>query len=184
MRILIAFASKSKSAELLASHIVEGCRIAGIEPEMLNLGDSYKLFDYLPIRSLLPKSKIQMPHDLSSYDIIFIGFEIHNASESGKFLDFIESHDFSGKRVALFCSYYVNRKYLDRIVKKLEGRNAQVFNTISLKRKGLSAFIGFGSLDENDLVRAEAFAERTINNTLGRKVRKDSEKSQIKGYRK
>lgn len=184
MRILIAFASKNRSARKLTGHIAKGCRAAGLEPEVLDLNDSYRFLDYLPIRPLINRVKRNPTHDLTSFDLIFIGFEIHNASESSKFLDFIEGNDFSGKRVAIYCSYYVNRKYLEGIIRRLEGKSAEVFNTLSLKRKGLSAFFGFGDLDENDLIRAEAFAERTVNNTIGRKVWKESEKSQIRGYRK
>jgi flavodoxin len=184
MKILIAFASKSRSAQKLSEHIAAGCRAAGAEPVVLDLKDSYRFADYLPLRPILGRREGRATHDLSSYGLLFIGFEIHNASESSNFLDFVEHNDFSGKRVAIFCSYFVNRKYLERIIRKFEGKRAEVFNTLSLKRKGLSAFIGLGNLDENDLVRAEAFAERAVNNTLGRKVWKDSEKAQIKGYRK
>ncbi|HLC47690.1 MAG TPA: hypothetical protein VJI13_01325 [Candidatus Norongarragalinales archaeon] len=184
MRILVVFASKNKSVERLSKHIAIGCRNAGIEPEMLDLEDSYRFIDYLPLRPIFGGKGGRPVRDLSTFEIIFIGFEIHNASESGRFLDFIESHEFSGKRIALFCSYYVNRKYLGRIIRKLEGKSAEIFNTLSIRRKGLAAFFGLGRLDENDLVRAEAFAERVVNNSLGRKIWKDSEKAQIKGYRK
>ncbi|MFH1750452.1 MAG: hypothetical protein ABH863_02115 [Candidatus Micrarchaeota archaeon] len=184
MRILVAFASKNKSAEKLARHIAIGCRAAGAEPDMLDLRDSYRILDYLPMRPLFGPGKKGKPHDMGAYELIFIGFEIHNASESSKFLDFIEHNDFSGKRVGIFCSYYVNRKYLDRIIQKFQSKSAEVLNTLSLKRRGFSAFFGLGNLDQNDLIRAEAFAERAVNNALGRKVWKHSEKSQIRGYRK
>ncbi|MFH0971257.1 MAG: hypothetical protein V1835_01695 [Candidatus Micrarchaeota archaeon] len=184
MRILIAYASKKGFAKRLADHIAQGCRAAGVAPDLKDLKDSFKLFDYLHFVPFLPRSKASIDHDLPHYDLIFIGFEIHNISQSSKLLEFIEGNDFGGKRVALFCSYFINRKYLQRVVEKFEKRHAQVYNTISLKRKGLDAFIGLGATDENDLIRAEAFAERTINNLLGRKIFKENEKGQIRNYRK
>jgi flavodoxin len=185
MRILLIYASRIGSSKKLAQSIANGCRTAGIEPEIRDLLDSFKLFDYLHFLPI-PKSKA-MPgivQDLSTYDLIFLGFEIHNYSSSSKLMEFIDNNDFNGKKIALFCTYYINKKYLHKIEEKFRMKNADIFNTISLKRKGLNTFFGFGNLEENDLVRAEAFAERSINNLLGRKITKENEKQQIKGYRK
>lgn len=186
MRVLIVFASKKGSARRLAEQIAIGCQNAGITPDIVDLRDSYKFFDYLHFLPFQAKydPKETIGHDIANYDLIFTGFEVHNISENSKLLHFIELNDFRNKKVALFCSYYFHRKYLNLIESRFRARNADVFNTISLKRKGLFAFFGRGVLDENDLVRAQAFAERTINNLLGRRITKDSEKSQIRGYRK
>ncbi len=186
MRILIAYASKTGSAKKLADHVALGCKAAGFQPELRDLGDSYALFDYLGfLRQFRGQGKpSSITHDTSPFDLIFLGFEIHNLSQSNRLLDFIAGNDFAGKKIALFCSYYINRKYLQRIEGELRKKDADVSNTLSLKRKGLEAFFGKGGLDENDLVRAEAFAERTINNILGRKIQKESEKGQIRNYRK
>ncbi|MFH1257557.1 MAG: hypothetical protein ABIG96_00210 [Candidatus Micrarchaeota archaeon] len=181
MRILVAYASKSGTAEKLAFHIVVGCKAAGVLPDVIDLKDSFQIYDYF---GFLPRSAHSAKHDLSAYDLIFIGFEIHNLSESAKLLDFIEHNDFQGKRVALFCSYFINRKYLAKIEEKLKRKSAAVFSTISLKRQGLLTLLGKGELKENDLVRAEGFAERTVNNLAGRRITKESEKEQIRGYRK
>ncbi len=184
MRTLIVFSSKTGSAKRLAEHVIRGCEAAGVEPDRKDLMDSYKLFDYLHFLPFLPEGNSGLSHDLSHYDLIFVGFEIHNLSESSSLRNFIRENDFRGKKVALFCSYFLNRKYLQKIVDQFEDKNAHVYNTLSLKRKGLPAFIGLGELTEDDLIRAEAFAERTVNNLLGRRIRKESEKGQIRGYRK
>jgi menaquinone-dependent protoporphyrinogen IX oxidase len=186
MQVLIIYASKKGASKKVAQHIAIGCRVTGIEPEIIDLKDSLRLFDYLHFlpfvaKGIASKEKIQ---DLAKYDLIFAGFDIHNLSESSELYNFIESNDFLGKKVALFCTYFTNRKHLDSIAEKFKRKNAEIYNTLSLRRKGVYAYFGLGSTDENDLIRAEAFAERTINNLLGRHITKESEKTQIRNYRK
>jgi menaquinone-dependent protoporphyrinogen IX oxidase len=83
MRILIAYASKGKTAEEYAYAIEEVLRERGLEPDVVNL----------------MKGAI----DPSKYDSIIVGFGVRAGRPYREAIDFLR-HDFGGKDVSLFVS--------------------------------------------------------------------------------
>ena len=164
MDALILLSSKSENLKEIGEKLSSGAITAGAQPEML----------FLP---LPPEFSFE------KYDLIFLGFEL---SPLGRNYHFPSSvlHNFSGKNVALICLYSFRKRALEKMISELEKKGAKITGTLSLKKKGIASFFGFGKISETDSVRTEAFAERTSNNLLGRRIRKDGEKSKIPNYRK
>ncbi len=177
-RVLVVFASPEGFAKQMASAIAEGCRKAGVDAVLLDLGEKKGLQNYPWFAGLRKKEKI--PADLSAYSLVLIGFESGSLSESRKAFDFMESNDWKEKKAAVFCCFETRKKALAEAARLLEAKGARVLNTLALKRKGLLR----QQLDELDLVRAQAFGERSANFALEHRVVKTSRKASIRGYKK
>ncbi|MFH1107379.1 MAG: hypothetical protein V1787_05790 [Candidatus Micrarchaeota archaeon] len=178
MRALVVYSSPEGWAKKISENVARGCAKAGVAAEVQDLEERKGVENYPPFRSLHRKQKIEAP--LRQYGIVFIGFEIGAFSESRKIFDFIESNDFAGRRVALFCSYEGKKSAMERAAEMLAARNAVVVNTISLRLRGMVR----QHIDENDIVRADAFGERCCNTALDRRIVKENRKAGIEGYRK
>ncbi|MFH1200030.1 MAG: hypothetical protein V1708_03105, partial [Candidatus Micrarchaeota archaeon] len=175
MRALIVYSSPEGWAKRIATAVALGCAKAGVEATLQDLAEHKGVENYPPFGGLHKKQKIEA--QLGDYSIVFVGFEMGAFSESRKIFDFIDSNDFSGRKVALFCSFEGKKSALERAAEMLAARNASVLNTISLRLKGMVKH----TLDETDLVRADAFGERSCNTALSRHVFKENRKAAIEG---
>ena len=180
MKILIIAITKSLAIPRLAHFVLDGCKQAGETAQILPIKAQSSLKGYFGLH----EKKSGVIEDLASFDLIFLGFEIPSFLENPQLLKIIQSNNFEGSKLALFGSYSKKSNYLEKIEKSLREKGASVLGTIGLKRIGLASIVGKGSHSETDHARVQAFTERTINNLLGRHISKDSEKSQIRNYRK
>lgn len=178
MQALVVYSSPEGWAKKISEAVVSGCGKAGVQASVHDLEERKGLENFPPFKGLHRKQRIEKP--LAGYGIVFIGFEMGAFSESRKIFDFIDSNDFSARKVALFCSYEGKKSALERAVEMLSAKNAVVVNTLNLRLKGLVKH----HFDETDVIRAEAFAERACNTALERRIVKESRKAGIEGYRK
>ncbi len=178
LRAFIVYASPEGFIAKLAYAVSQGCHKSGAASDLLDLKEQKGLANY-PWFGRMRKAE-SIPADLTPYSLVFIGFETGSLSESRKAFDFIESNSWSGKNVALFCSFESRKKALEEAVSILQRKGATIVNTLSLRRKGLIS----QKLEETDLARADAFGERCINNITGHRVSKNSDKARIEGYLK
>ncbi len=178
MQALVVYSSPEGWAKKISEAVARGCGNAGLQAAVQDLEERKGLENFPPFSGLHRRQKIEKP--LAGFDIVFVGFEMGAFSESRKIFDFIDSNDFSARKVALFCSFEGKKNALERAVERLSAKNATVINTLSLRLKGLVK----QHFDETDMVRAEAFAERACNTALERRIVKESRKSGIEGYRK
>ncbi|MBI5224489.1 hypothetical protein HY989_01325 [Candidatus Micrarchaeota archaeon] len=180
MNILIIAISKSGAITELSQSVLEGCKQAGQTAKVMAIKEQSGIKGYFGLH----EKKSSEIENFSSFDLVFLGFEIHSFSKNQELLKIIRSNNFQGSKIALFGSFSSSKAYLEKIEKTLKEKGAAVLGTIGLKRHGALAIIGKGAHGETDFARVEAFTERTINNFLGRHITKDSEKSQIKNYLK
>ena len=166
LSVAVAYSSKNGNAKRLAAAISEGCQLAGNGAQSFDLGK--------PLHE----------QALAAFDLVFLGFDIPFYSADPRAAALAKSGALSGKKTALFCSYSFSKKPLWEVAGFVTHKGGIVVNSLALKAKCASRLLGGGNLGEVDLPRASAFAERTINNLLNRRVVKDSRKSEIGNYLK
>ncbi len=159
-RVLIVYPAGSKALEKAARAVVEGVRRT-------------------PSLAVIAEASPETGAD--SFDFVFLGCASYLGAPSP--LEFVESNDWNGKKVAVF-SVGANKKALTELVETLSSKGASVVSTLDLRLGGLLSFAGFGELGEQDLIRARGFGERTVNTAFSFKVPKNKEKHHIKGYLK
>ncbi len=125
---------------------------------------------------------------LDAFDLIFLEADLtHLLHKNKAFERFLGQSRWPGRSVAFFGLCSNSRKSKDEfkaLCDRMGASGASVKNTLALAVKGALSFLGRGSLEEIDFVRAEAFGERTTNYFSGRRVSQPSEKARISGYRK
>jgi len=165
--VLVLSADERPTTRLLAQLVAEGVRIAGFEPKV--------------------HTPENCPADLSQFRLVFLGYQAPLLWHQ-PLSHFLSKHGSSlrGREVALFNSYSsgYGKFFFKRLLRKLEPFGIRPRFTLSLRRKGFWAFLGGGFLSEEDLIRTRAFGERTSNTVFGIRIRRDSEKARIRGYRK
>ncbi len=171
LKALVLFSPGKAALHKAAQHVEKGCKIAGAHAE------------------ILPYDKARhVVADLSGFGIIFIGFHATRFGAAHDALSFLKEHkaSLSAKPVAVFFTLgaFAGKKQVERALAEIDATGAIVKNTLSLHLQGPLALIGRGHLRSIDLIRAEAFSERTVNYLTGTRVVKTSEKHAIKGYRK
>jgi flavodoxin len=92
-------------------------------------------------------------------ELVFVGTPVHSFGPSKPILQFLRGRDWSGKRVALFCTYagLGNRRTLRRMRKEVEGRGGKVVGEFSCR--GRFKFLGKGRPTPEDERRAEEFGK-------------------------
>jgi len=169
LKTLVLYSPGKPALHKAAQHIEKGCTIAGAHAELLPYGKA-------------------MHADLSGFGIIFLGFSATRFGAAPDALSFLKEHKtpLSGKPVAAFFTIgaFAGKKPVERALAEIEQAGAISKNTLSLHLQGPLSLIGRGHLRSIDLIRAEAFSERTVNYLTGTRVIKTSEKHAIKGYRK
>ena len=163
---LIVFSTRNGNAARIAAAAGEGARKAGAGTHTAEL----------------PR-KGRMKADTAPYSLVIFCAEAPFLSADRRMLEFAVDNDLGGKKAALACAYSMSRDACRRLAERLAGK-VEVVNTLSLKERGAGRLLGRGSLSEDDLVRASAFAEKTVNNYLNRRIVKESRKAMIENYRK
>ncbi|MEM2866330.1 MAG: flavodoxin family protein [Candidatus Hadarchaeales archaeon] len=92
-------------------------------------------------------------------DLLFVGTPVHSFGPSRPILEFLRKTDWSGKRVALFCTYagLGNRRTLRKMRKEVEKRGGKVVGEFWCK--GRFKFMRKGKPDAEDERRAEEFGK-------------------------
>ncbi len=159
--------SNSETSRQVAQQIANGAKISGAEA---GIADAEKA------KSL----------DLAQYAMIFIGFHGTRFGLNAESLSFCRHAKLDSKPVAAFFTLGAlsGKKPVELALKALEEKGAHAKNTLTLHLEGPLSFLGKGTLKPIDLIRAEAFGERSINYLTGTRVSKASEKHAIKGYKK
>ena len=148
----------------IAAAVAEGAKTAGADVTMAKVGEA---------------------PGLEGFDAVFLGFHTVFGPLPSAMKEFVEKNEWNDKRAAVFSTYiFSNRQGLEELQRLLAAKGAVVKNTLSLRVKGAGALFGRGRFDAIDLVRAQAFGERTTNVMAGKKIVKKSEKHSIKGYEK
>jgi len=155
-RTLIVYSSKRGHAEKLARAVFEGVRRT-------------------PSRATLAEASPEAGAD--AFSMVFIGFE---ESAPQPIREFVESNDWTGKKVAFFGA----DAGFDALSKKLGEAGAEVLGSLNAHVTGFLSFLGFGDVSEQDLIRARGFGERTTNTAFYFRVGGNKEKHRIKGYLK
>src|SRR3989338_6790648 len=101
---------------------------------------------------------------LDAFDLVFLEADTtHLLHKNKAFEKFLEQNRWPGRNIALFCLCSSSRKSKDEfkaVCERMGAGGASVKNTLALAVKGTLSFLGRGSLEEIDFVRAEAFGER------------------------
>jgi len=117
---------------------------------------------------------LQLPCDC---DAAFLGADLDKKQD-----ELLETaRGLAGKRVAVFCVRSDGKEKLEKLLEEINSRGAHATDSLSIKLEK-KLFSGRQNPSEEDLARAEAFAEKTLNRWQGRRVTQHSEKKRIQGY--
>ncbi|MEM2205150.1 MAG: flavodoxin family protein [Candidatus Hadarchaeales archaeon] len=96
-------------------------------------------------------------------DLFFIGTPVHSFGPSKPILEFLRKTDWSGKKVALFCTYagLGNRRTLRKMAKEIEKRGGKVVGEFWCK--GRFKFLRKGKPDAEDERKAEEFGRKVVS---------------------
>ncbi|MFA6049469.1 MAG: hypothetical protein WC792_06000 [Candidatus Micrarchaeia archaeon] len=166
LKVLVVFPDKP-ALRKVAEQIASGCRVAGAHAEAMAVEKAHNA-------------------DLAQYGLVFIGFRATRFSLSSATLRFLreKKQQLSGKPVAAFFTIgaFSGKKPVERALHALESAGTSVKNTLSLHLQGPLSLLGKGHVKSIDIIRAEAFGERTVNYFTGTRVTRRSEKQAIHGY--
>jgi len=100
-------------------------------------------------------------------ELLFVGTPVHFFGPSKPILRFLRGRDWSGKRVALFCTYagLGNKRTLRKMRREVERRGGKVVGEFSCK--GRFRFLGKGRPTSEDEKRAEEFGKTVATGGSG-----------------
>jgi len=121
----------------------------------------------------------------AGFDAVFLGFHTVFGALPANARQFVEKNKWNGAKVAVFSTFVLSNKAgLRQTEALLAAAGAPVKNTLSLRVRGIGALLGRGTFGPIDLVRAQAFGERSTNVMTGRRIGRTNEKHAIRGYSK
>jgi flavodoxin I len=91
--------------------------------------------------------------------VIFLGSGSYGGRPGEDMIKFIEAHDFTGRKVALFSTSWMNAgKEIDTMASALKGKGAAVLGNYHCKGKSFSIF-NRGHPNQEDMAGAKKFAQ-------------------------
>ncbi len=161
-RVLVVYASRNGTTKKVAEALAEGCRRTAAEVVLTEVSEEL---------------------DAGAFGLVFVGSCVHRGRFDESITRFLDENKWEGRNVAVFACHSGAKEALGKVVAELSQRKARVLNSLNIQSSSPLNVLGFGKrLNEQDLIRATGFGERTVNNAFGLHVQKNREKRRIKGY--